>query len=46
MGSKLKESNPGISFGDLSKLQGEKWKNINPEEKSKYETFAKKDKER
>jgi HMG (high mobility group) box len=44
--SKIKEESPDLSFGELGKALGEKWKVISSEEKAKYEELAKKDKDR
>jgi structure-specific recognition protein 1 len=44
--SQLKEENPDLSFGDLGKLVGQKYKAMTPEEKAKYDKMAKDDKER
>jgi structure-specific recognition protein 1 len=41
-----KEENPDMSFGEIGKALGEKWKVISSEEKAKFEGMAKKDKER
>lgn len=35
--SKLKSDNPNMSFGDISKELGKMWRNLNPNEKKKYE---------
>ncbi|KAL3911942.1 MAG: hypothetical protein SGARI_001398, partial [Bacillariaceae sp.] len=43
---KVKNENPDMSFGDIGKAMGEKWKKIDADEKAKYEEMAKKDKER
>lgn len=37
----MKADNPDIKFGEVGKVLGEMWKNIGPEEKSKYEEQAK-----
>ena len=42
----IKEEKPGISFGELGKLVGERWRALSSEEKSEFEAIAKKDKER
>ena len=42
----LKAENPDASFGDISKLAGEKWKAMSAEEKEKYEALASSDKDR
>uniref|UniRef100_A0A7S2CA52 HMG box domain-containing protein n=1 Tax=Florenciella parvula TaxID=236787 RepID=A0A7S2CA52_9STRA len=41
-----KAENPGLSVTELSKVIGAKWKELTPEEKSKFEEKAKADKER
>ena len=46
MRPKIKEENPDISFVDIGKASGEKWKVISAEEKAKYEAMANKDKDR
>ena len=38
---KLRKDNPDASFGDLSKLKGPIWKNLNKTEKEKYKQKAK-----
>lgn len=43
---KLKNENPELSFGQLGKACGEKWKSMDSDEKAPYEEKAKKDKER
>ena len=43
---KLKQSNPDLTFGDLAKLVGKKYKELSEGEKAVYEEKAKKDKER
>ena len=42
----MKEEQPELSFGAMGKALGEKWKSIEPKDKTKYEELAKKDKER
>ncbi|GJP36872.1 hypothetical protein CLOM_g21338 [Closterium sp. NIES-68] len=42
----IKKDNPGIAFGDIGKLIGEKWKKMSAEEKAPYEDKAKVDKVR
>jgi hypothetical protein len=44
MRSKIKEENPGLSFGELGKKVGGLFKDLSPEEKTKYEDLAKEDK--
>ncbi|EIE21134.1 SSrecog-domain-containing protein [Coccomyxa subellipsoidea C-169] len=42
----VKKENPDISFGEVGKALGDKWKNISATEKAKYDEMAKKDKVR
>lgn len=42
----VRSENPGISFGQVGKLLGEKWKDLSPEEKKPYEEKAENDKKR
>lgn len=42
----LKSEHPDLSFGELAKLLGEKWKTLSSEEKQPYEEQALQDKER
>ncbi|KAK7293289.1 hypothetical protein RJT34_16152 [Clitoria ternatea] len=42
----LKKSNPGISFTDVGRVLGEKWKKMSVEEKEPYEVKARADKKR
>jgi hypothetical protein len=42
----VKKENPDISFGEVGKALGDKWKNISASDKAKYEEMAKKDKVR
>jgi hypothetical protein len=44
--SKVAKEHPELSFGEKSKLVGEKWRNLSDKEKSKYEKLAVKDKKR
>merc|ERR1711971_187611 len=44
--AKVKEENPDLSFGELGKLMGEKYRNLTEEEKKPYLEAAEKDKER
>ena len=37
---KIKKKNPNLSFGQLSKLKGQIWKNFPEEEKQKYKLMA------
>lgn len=46
MRHKLKEDNPDLSFGDLGRLVGEKFKALTDEEKAKYNKMSENDKER
>jgi len=43
---KVREENPGIKFGEVGKLLGERWKELTDKDKKKYEDQAKIDKER
>ncbi|THY89808.1 hypothetical protein D6C93_06772 [Aureobasidium pullulans] len=43
---KVREDNPGIKFGDVGKLLGEKWKSLNEKQKTPYEAKAAADKKR
>jgi len=40
----VKKENPEVTFGEVGKVLGEKWKNISASDKAKYEEMAKKDK--
>eukprot|EP00210_Caulerpa_lentillifera_P005835 g5579.t1 len=42
--SSIKEENPDITFGEVGKVIGEKWKALPAEEKTKYQEMAEKDK--
>lgn len=42
----VRAENPGISFGQVGRLLGEKWKALSTEEKVPYETKAATDKKR
>ncbi|KAG4393173.1 hypothetical protein AAZX31_03G028600 [Glycine max] len=42
----LKKTNPGISFTDVGRVLGEKWKKLSAEEKEPYEAKAREDKKR
>lgn len=42
----VRAENPGISFGQVGKLLGEKWKALDADEKSPYESKAAADKKR
>ncbi|KAL2049598.1 hypothetical protein ABVK25_010177 [Lepraria finkii] len=42
----VREENPGISFGQVGKVLGERWKALNEKQRLPYETKAKADKER
>jgi hypothetical protein len=37
---KIKQENPDLSFGELSKLKGQIWKKFDVEEKKKYKLMA------
>jgi hypothetical protein len=43
---KVAAEHPELTFGEKSKLVGEKWRNLSAKEKSKYEKLAAKDKKR
>ncbi|KAF7845924.1 hypothetical protein BT93_L0027 [Corymbia citriodora subsp. variegata] len=43
---KVREDNPGIKFGEVGKLLGEKWKSLNEKQKTPYEAKAAADKKR
>jgi hypothetical protein len=43
---KVAAEHPNLTFGEKSKLVGEKWRNLSRKEKSKYEKLAAKDKMR
>ncbi|MDI1492959.1 MAG: Non-histone chromosomal protein 6 [Ramalina farinacea] len=42
----VREENPGISFGQVGKVLGERWKALNDKQRGPYEAKAKQDKER
>ncbi|KAL9130882.1 MAG: hypothetical protein Q9217_001032 [Psora testacea] len=42
----VREENPGISFGQVGKVLGERWKALNATQRTPYEAKAKADKER
>ncbi|MCJ1340640.1 Non-histone chromosomal protein 6 [Bachmanniomyces sp. S44760] len=42
----VREENPGISFGQVGKVLGERWKALNTKQREPYEAKAKNDKER
>ena len=46
MRSQLQKENPEMSFGDLGKELGKRWKVISEEEKAKFQAMAKKDAKR
>ncbi|OJJ00221.1 hypothetical protein ASPVEDRAFT_555460 [Aspergillus versicolor CBS 583.65] len=43
---KVREENPGIAFGQVGKMLGEKWKALSPKERKPYEDKAAADKKR
>ncbi|KAI4745339.1 hypothetical protein E4T44_15108, partial [Aureobasidium sp. EXF-8845] len=43
---KVREDNPGIKFGDVGKILGEKWKALNEKQKAPFEAKAAADKKR
>ena len=42
--AEIKNNNPDLTFGELSKLKGQIWKNLSQEKKDYYKIFAKKQK--
>ncbi len=44
--STVKDENSSLSFGELGKLMGQKYKALTPEERAKYDKMAEDDKER
>ena len=42
----VKEADPSLKFGELTKKLTDMWKNLTPEEKQVYEDLAARDKER
>ena len=42
----VREENPGISFGQVGKLLGERWKALNEKQRAPYEAKAAADKKR
>ncbi|KAF2819089.1 non-histone chromosomal protein 6 [Ophiobolus disseminans] len=43
---KVREDNPGIKFGEVGKLLGEKWKALNEKQRAPYDAKAATDKKR
>jgi len=43
---KVREDNPGIKFGEVGKLLGEKWKALSDKQRTPYEAKAATDKKR
>ena len=43
---KVKSDNPDITFGELGKELGQRWRALSDKEKAKYQKMAEKDKER
>ncbi|KAL4992133.1 high mobility group box domain-containing protein [Aspergillus falconensis] len=43
---KVREENPGITFGQVGKMLGEKWKSLSDKERKPYEDKAAADKKR
>ncbi|KAF2006974.1 Non-histone chromosomal protein 6, partial [Amniculicola lignicola CBS 123094] len=43
---KVREDNPGIKFGEVGKLLGEKWKALTVDQRKPYEKKAAEDKKR
>jgi len=44
--AEIKNNNPDLTFGELSKLKGQIWKNLSQEKKDYYKIFAKKQKQK
>ncbi|GFH13253.1 HMG box domain-containing protein, partial [Haematococcus lacustris] len=42
----IKAQHPGVKFGEVGKLLGERWKTVSASEKAVHEAAAKQDKER
>lgn len=42
----VRSDNPGITFGQVGKVLGERWKALGPKDKTPYEKQAAQDKER
>ena len=42
----VREENPGITFGQVGKVLGERWKALNEKQRGPYEESAAKDKKR
>ncbi|KAL9112194.1 MAG: hypothetical protein Q9227_003571 [Pyrenula ochraceoflavens] len=43
---KVRDENPGISFGQVGKVLGDRWKNLSDKQKAPYEAKAAADKKR
>ncbi|PSN66708.1 Non-histone chromosomal protein 6 [Corynespora cassiicola Philippines] len=43
---KVREENPGIKFGEVGKMLGEKWKSLTEKQRAPYEAKAAADKKR
>ncbi|KAF2280266.1 uncharacterized protein EI97DRAFT_455174 [Westerdykella ornata] len=43
---KVREENPGIKFGEVGKLLGEKWKSLSEKQRAPYDAKAAADKKR
>ena len=43
---KVREDNPNLKFGDVGKVLGQKWKELNESQKAPYEKKAAADKKR
>lgn len=43
---KVREDNPGIKFGDVGKMLGEKWKELDAKQRAPYDAKAAADKKR
>ncbi|OMP82707.1 Non-histone chromosomal protein 6, partial [Diplodia seriata] len=46
MRDKVREENPGIKFGEVGKILGEKWKALSDKQRAPYEAKAANDKKR
>ncbi|KAK4962129.1 Non-histone chromosomal protein 6 [Elasticomyces elasticus] len=43
---KVRDENPGIKFGEVGKMLGERWKSLSDKQKTPYEAKAAADKKR
>jgi hypothetical protein len=46
MHNQIKSECPGISFGELSQVIGQRWKGLSPEQKTQYNIMAMEDRAR